>query len=295
MQLATSDVGRRVQEKLLKDLGVGPSGESNGESRGAAATSPQITEDQKVTASRLIQEAYGRGATQDEIDFYASRLASGDKPLEVADFLKTRPEYMEIQTKKRNVEVKAEEAAARAESDKNLLSTQTEFFNRIQPNVTSAFQRAGRIGSSGLANSLAGVAGDLEKERQSYMSGLGYDAAIRREGYNREDFLNSVGRGYEQQLRQSEPAYQQRFNLQNIGNDLRFGFPMRQLERSYGLADSRLNRAYEVEDYGRQQSDFYRAMGQERKRGREAALYGLAGSLLGSGMQGLTYGLMNRK
>lgn len=244
-----------------------------------------LSEDQKAantaTAQRLAQQ-YGQD-DPDTVDFIGKLLASGDSPFEVSQFLQTTPQFQERKAAQESERVKTESAAAREALNQELLKSQQEVFARAQPSIISSYMKAGRLNSSGLQNALAQAQTDLERERQGFLANAGYNDAIRAQGYQREDFVKNNAQAFNQYLRQSEPGYQQRFNVQDAANFANFQQPYNQLARQYQLSDETRQRQYQMEDYNRQQSDFNRYLDQYKKQGRDNALYGLAGTVLGAG------------
>lgn len=275
LNLALSDIGNRKTEGLVKSL----TGEAGG------TTAPVANEQDNARARAIIEQAYGRQATDNEVNYIAKEMLGGMDPYEVEQFLQTTQEYMKRQASIENERVKQEEQAARGELDKQLQASGQEVFARATPQIISQYQKAGRIGSSGLTNALAKAQADIDKERQLYLANAGYDAAIRREGYGRENFVNTNAQAFNQYLRQSEPGYQQQFNLQNIGNQLRYQQPFAALERQYTIQDRRTERGYGMEDYNLQKNDWREALSAQTKNNREAALWQLGGQVLGSAAQ----------
>lgn len=241
----------------------------------------------KEQANTLLKSVYGQDYEDTEglSDFVAERIAEGESAYELSQFLKTTTDY---QTKKAEAEsVKASEEAtgARSALNEELLKTQQQVFERAQPSIISSYMKAGRLGSSGLNAALANAQKDLESERQSYLGNIAYQDYARQSGYKREDFVNSQAAGWNQYLRQNEPAYQQKFSLQGYGNQTRYEQPYANLARQYSLSDEARQRQYSLDDYAMQQSDFNRYLSDYRKQGRESAMYGLLGTALGTAGQ----------
>jgi hypothetical protein len=241
---------------------------------------PPVTEEQKADygsdIERLVQSELGRAATPDEIDFYGKQMAQGESAFELAQFLRTTPEYQKIQSDKENARVTEESKGAREALDAELLKSEEDTFKRALPQIMSSFLNAGRINSSGINSAIARARGDLAKERQSFLANAAYDSSIRQGGYNREDFVNRNRSAFDQYLRQSEPAYQSRL-----------GFDQFATARPFTTADDRLSRSRELDDYYRQQSDFNRYLDQQKNAQRQAGLYGLYGDALGGLLSGL--------
>lgn len=238
-------------------------------------------------AQRLLKTTFGDGYEDPDFQqFLTDRLAEGESAFEVSQFLQTTPQYMEKKSLAENERVKTESAAARESLNQELLRSQQEVFARAQPSIISSYMRAGRLNSSGLQSALAQAQADLEKERQGFLANAGYNDAIRAQGYGREDFVANNAQAFNSYLRQNEPAYQQRFAVNQAQNFANYQQPYNNLNRQYQLSDEARQRQYQIEDYDRQQSDYNRYMSQANKQSRESALYGLLGSAIGGGIQG---------
>ncbi len=232
-------------------------------------------------AARIIKTTLGRDASPDELDFYAGKLAEGEKPYELAQFLQQSPEFQESKAAKENERVKAESDAARGALDQQLLKSEEETFKRSLPTILSSYMKSGRINSSGVDSAIAKERADLASKRQDYIAGLGYQDAVRAQGYNRENFVGGQNQAFQKYLRDSEPYSQRTSALTQLGYTL----PFQQ-------AQDRVGRSREVEDYYRQMNDYNRYLSDSRKQSREAAMYGLAGNVIGAGVSAATYGAM---
>lgn len=241
--------------------------------------------DNQANAQRL-SEQFGQN-DPDTVDFITRLLDSGDSPFEVSEFLQTTPQFQERKAAKENERVKTESAAARESLNQELLKSQQEVFQRAQPSIISSYMKAGRLNSSGLENALTQAQADLERERQGFLANAGYNDAIRAQGYGREDFVRNNAQAFNSYLRQNEPAYQQKFAVNQAQNFANFQQPYNNLARQYQLSDETRQRGYQLEDYNSQKSDFNRYLDQYRSQGRENAMYGLLGSVAGAGMYGL--------
>lgn len=248
-----------------------------------------VTQEHKNTAASIISSVYGRNETQDEVDFFAKELAKGESPYELRQFLMTTPEYQANAAKAERERVRQESAAARDELGKALGVQRDEAFKRALPEILSAYMRSGRLGSSGVDQAIAKANQDLQRESESFLANAAYEDAVRSQGYRREDFVGNRANAFDQYLRQSDPARQRAIGLQGTADSLRFGSPFQQLQAGQGYASDRISRSRELDDYYRQQSDFFRALDNQRKGSREAALYGLLGSGISAGIQGATY------
>lgn len=237
-----------------------------------------------ATAQRLLQQTYGEDFSNPDLQqFLSERLAEGESPFEVAEFLKTTPDYQKKQADIENERVKTESAGAREALNHELLKSQEEVFRRAQPSIIGSYMRAGRLNSSGLQSALAQAQGELEKERQGFLANAGYQDAIRAQGYGRENFVNNQANAFNSYLRQNEPAYQQKFNVQGASNFNTFQQPYNDLSRQYSLSDQARGRSAELADYDRQQSDFYRYLSSQRVNRGQGALRGAAsGAAAGS-------------
>lgn len=252
---------------------------------------PEQTGANKETAQRLVKQTYGEEYNDPDLEeFISSRMAEGESAFELSQFLKTTPEYMKREADVENKRVTQESAAAREALNTELLKSEEEAFARAQPSIISQYMKAGRLNSSGLNNALAQARGDLARERQGYIAQQGFAQQAQQAGYSRENFVNQQAGAFNQYLRQNEPSYQQRFNLQNASNFNRFQVPYQQLGRQQSLNDRTRERQYEIEDYYKQQADYNKAQSEARKFGRQNALYGL----LGAGIGGIT-GAFGRK
>jgi hypothetical protein len=240
---------------------------------------PQIPADKAgqyaETVRSLFQENLGRDPKGYELEHFSKALAGGDDPFLLAMTLQQSPEYSEIKTNKENERVKTESAAALNALNQKLQADDETVFNRALPTIMSSYQKAGRIGSSGVANALTRERARIAQERQSYVAGLDYDNAIRTQGYGREDFVNRGAQAFSQYLRQSEPRYQ--------GNAFAV---QQQYQNPFQLSQGILARQRELADYDRQMSDYDRYADQARRQQGRASLYGLAGNIIGAGIQG---------
>lgn len=331
LSLASVEVGNRAQKKMIKDLfpqsGDVPGGNTgtgsdagSGGVPGIGGNKPTpITDDHRARARQVVTDL-GLPINEREIEFLAGHLAGGESDYEIEQFLMTTPQYLKIQSDAEQARLKAEaeaeremvrqeSGAARQALDIELQRSGDEAFKRAQPEIISSFMRAGRLNSSGLENALARARGDIERDRQTYMGGLGYEDAIRAQGYGRQDFVNRNSQawadyarrndiGFQSYLRQSEPGYQQRFARNELGNRqimagqdaanyMRYQFPLSQLSRLYGMQDQRMQRGYDLEDYGMQRNDYFNALNQQYRQQERLLPYQLGGQLLGAGIQGL--------
>jgi hypothetical protein len=243
-----------------------------------------LTDQQKLdhisTANRLAQGTFGNSNDQDLIGYLSGRLAKGDSPYELSQFLQTTPQYLKKQADDENTRVQQESAAARQALDQQLQQSQQQVFSRAIPNIISSYMRAGRLNSSGLNSALANAQADLERERQGYLANAGYNDAVRAQGYQRDNFVANNNAAFQNYLRQSEPSYQQNLNLQNIGNQLKYQQPYQSL-----------NRQYQLEDYQQQRNDYNNYLNISNKQNQANAIYGLVGSVLGAGAKAGMSGL----
>ena len=223
---------------------------------------PDQTAANQATAQRLAQQ-YGQD-DPDLINFLSEQIAAGESPFEIGQFLQTTPQYLEKKA-----------AQDREAINQELLASEDEVFKRAQPQILSSYLKAGRIGSSGVDSAMANARAELARSRQSMLT-----------GYAREDVVGARNAAFQGYLRQSEPGYQQRFNVQNAQNFNQFQMPYQTLNRQYSLNDQARARQYEIEDYYRQKSDFDRYLSSSGSQSRQAALYGLLGSGISGGLQG---------
>ncbi len=253
-------------------------------------TNPTVASDKAAgfqqSVSGLIQEIFGRAARPDEMEFFSNELAKGVSPYELRDALSQTPEYQQKQADAQQAKFQQESTAARGALDQELQASNLRMIEKASPQIIGQFMKAGRLGSSGVVNALARAQADLDKERQVFLANAAYTDAQRGQGYQREDFVARQNQAYNQYLRQSEPGYQSSL--------LNAQAPYQAQQRQYGLIDQGRQRQYEIDDYNRQQSDYNRYLSDSRRSSRESALYGLGGSLLGAGLQGLTYGYAKR-
>lgn len=219
---------------------------------------PTISDQQSSDASRVIKEIYGRDAQPDEVAFFSKELASGSSPYEIAQFLQQTPEYQ-----------KAQAAKERQAIDQELQASEGQVYEKALPQIIGSYMKAGRLNSSGLDSALANARTELATQRQGLLS-----------GYAREDVVGARNQGFQNYLRQSEPM-----NQRNLG------ISQAAWQRPFELADRTYQRQNEVNDYNRQQSDFYRALDYQRQQSKQTGLYGLGGSALSGILSGATYGL----
>lgn len=271
-KIATLSTTQSVQRQI--DKAVNP-GKYLSEEKKAENTS---------TAQRLLKQTFGDDFNDPDFQqFISERLAEGESAFEVSQFLKTTPDFQRKQADIENQRVQTESQAARQSLDAELLKSEEETFARATPNIISSYMRAGRLDSSGLQNALARARGDLAKERQGFLANAAYSDSIRAQGYKREDFVGGNAQAFNQYLRQNEPAYQQRFALQGASNNLNYQQPFNNLARQYSINDQNRMRAIEIEDYNRQQNDFYRHLNSQRGSGAQGALRGaMTGASVGT-------------
>lgn len=247
-----------------------------------------LSEDKKTantaTADRLLKQTFGDDFSDPDLQqFLSDRLAEGESAFEVAQFLKTTPDFQKRQAEVENQRVQTESQAARQSLDAELLKSEEETFSRATPSIIASYMKAGRLDSSGLQNALSRARGDLARERQGFLANAGYQDSIRAQGYQRENFVGNQAQAFNQYLRQNEPAYQQRFALQGVSNNLNYQQPFNNLARTYALNDQNRMRQFEIEDYNRQQNDFYRYLNSQRGSGAQGALRGaMTGAQAGS-------------
>lgn len=242
---------------------------------------PQIPTDKTGQYAEIVRSLYqenlGRDPKAYELEHFSKQLAGGDDPFLLAMTLQQSPEFQEIKTTKENERVKTESAAAREALNVELLKGEDEAFKRALPTIMSSFQKAGRIGSSGVENALARSRQELERERQGFLANAAYQDSIRAQGYNREDFVNRGAQAFNQYLRQSEPRYQANaYAMQQ------------QYQNPFQLGQGLNARRQELANYDRQMNDYQRFADQARQQQGRADLYGLAGNVLGAGLQAYT-------
>lgn len=237
--------------------------------------SPEKMAGYTQSINQVYQSTLGRDATPDEISYFAKHLATGETPYELQQVLKNSPEYQQAQATLQENKYKTEAAAAREQLNTDLLRQQQEAFAKATPDIIASFQRAGRLGSSGLDAALAKAQRDLESQRQAQIANLAYQDAVRGSGYNREDFLNSQKSAFDQYIRNSQPSYNTALDLAKLS----YTTPL-------NAGTDYLNRYREKADYAQQQSDYNRYLSEQRKAQRESDLYGLFGNILGAGIKG---------
>jgi hypothetical protein len=213
-------------------------------------------------ASQLLASTYGEvfpdyAVDQNEADYIADLLAQGYKPYEIQQELRVGGRYME-----------GKAAKDREMINQELLKSEDEVFAKATPQIIGSYMRAGRLGSSGLNSALANARAELASQRQGALTGIA-----------REDVVGARNTAFQNYLRQSEPGYQQRFNLQNAGNYANFQQPYNNLNRQYQLNDQATARRYEVEDYNTQRNDFLRYIKSQRGGG---GLNVLSGAISGA-------------
>lgn len=120
----------------------------------APAFSGQVTQ--------TFKDLLGRDPTANENDYYGRLLATGNiTPYEIEELVKKTPDY---QTK--------QDTAFRGDLSKELQGYGTEAFGKAKEDILSRYKRAGIEDSSGLDFALSNAAGDIESERQRYLTGL---------------------------------------------------------------------------------------------------------------------------
>lgn len=276
MSLVLTDLGQRKTKELTESI-VNP----------PTPKKPEVTDEHKQTVVGIYNDVFGRAPTQRELDYFGGELASGASPYEMETVLRNSPEYQKKLSDAETARVKQESAAARQSLADELLKQEDVAYERTLPQIIGAYMRAGRLGSSGLDAMLARTRADMAREREGRLANIAYEDAIRQQGYGREDFVNRNTLAFQNYLRQSEPRYQQQFAMQNIGNQLRYQAPFDFLSRLNQLQDARTQRGYGIEDYNIERNDYNRYLSEAKKSGRQNALYGFFGNVLGAGLQGL--------
>jgi len=225
-------------------------------------TNPDVTDTSRQDVTSVFQDLFGRAPTQRELDHYSQDIARGVEgggidPLGLEEYLKTTSEYQTAQA-----------AKDREAINQELLANEEDVFRKAQPQIIGSYMRAGRLNSSGLDSALSKARAELASERQNMLT-----------GYAREDVVGARNTAFQNYLRNSDPAYQQRFAIQGAGNYANFQQPYQDLARQYSLADQARARQYEVADYDRMQSDFMRYLDSTRgSRGGGALLGALSGA-----------------
>jgi hypothetical protein len=237
------------------------------------------------TASEQIKSILGRDATPEETQYFAGELAGGMKPYELQGLLRMTPEFQKTQAESERKAMAEESSAAQTELGNKMQGFSDEAFKRALPEIMGQYMRSGRLNSSGIDSAIARAKADLTAKQQEFLANTAYQTAQQQAGYRREDFTTGAANAYNQYLRQSEPAYQQQFNLQNAGNYATYQSPWDQLRYQQGALQGRTERDYQVSDYARQQSDYNNYLNQQKKSDRTNAIYGLAGNFLGTAAQ----------
>jgi hypothetical protein len=245
-------------------------------------------------AQNLVKTIYGQDYQDSEglTQFVADKIAGGESAYELAQFLKTTPDYQTRQADIESTKATTEAAAQREALNTELVKSQQEVFQKAQPAILSSYMKAGRLNSSSLDAALANAQKDLESQRQGFLANAAYTTAQQQSGYNREDFVNQQNQAYKNQASQSDYSMQQNANLQNIGNQLTYQQPYNDLSRYYNLSDQARQRQYDLEDYAAQRSDFYNALSEQKKQQKQNAIYGLLGSAIGGASQAGTAALL---
>lgn len=244
-----------------------------------AVMNPSISDGNRASAAGIIKQMYGRDASQDEIDYFAKELAAGTSAYELGQFLTQTPEY---QTKIAEAERQrvATEAKALQDELRTSLAQQNDIaFQKAIPNILSSYMKAGKLNSSGVDSAVAQAKAQLQQQQEQYLAGLQYENAIRQQGYGREDFLNANRLGYQNQQETNAANQRQQQALLGYSNYAQYQSPWDSMNRQYALSDARTQRANELQDYYMQQADYNSQMSAQRRAQREAALYGLGGSL----------------
>lgn len=247
---------------------------------------PEQLAKNKETASRLISGSFGSDFSDPDFEeFISLQLAKGTSPYELTQLIQQDPRYIQRQQEIEKDRVSKEALSARNALSQSLLDQEDVAFDRTKKSIIGSFMSAGRLNSSGLDAALARARENLQRDRQAFLANIGYEDAVRQQGYGRENFLGRQNSSYQNYLRASEPGYQQQFNIQNAKNYANFQSPWDRLNRSYSVSDSLRQRGYENEDYFRSKNDYFEALGRQGKMQTEAALYGFGGQLLGSAGQ----------
>lgn len=234
---------------------------------------PVISDTNNAAVAQVFQSVLGRDPTGNELSHFSKELANGDvSGYDLEQFLTQTPEYLKTQSEKENQRVATESSAARQALDAELLKSEEETFKRALPQIISSYMRAGRIGSSGVDSMIAKERSRLAQERQGFLANAAYNDSIRSQGYRREDFVGANAQAFNQYLRQSEPAYQNRLAGSQAQNFLNYQAP-------YNI----LSRQQEVDDYNRQRNDYLSYLSSQRGSGAQGALRGaLAGATAGA-------------
>jgi hypothetical protein len=257
---------------------------SAGTTDGTGETTPTTAQAQREdTARQIIQEQYGRDATDVELDFYTKALAQGISPYELQITIQQTPEYIERQNQIQQEKYKAESQAMLGDLQTNMLAQEEEAFKRATPQILAEYMRSGRINSSGLDSAITNSRAKLAKDRENYMAQLQYQNAVTGLGYNREDYVNNQGNAYQNYLRQTEPDYQANAWL-----------AMNKAQMPYAQASDRLTRAQQIQDFYMQQNSYDKYLQQMMRGQDKAGMYGLYGNIAGGVLGGLTGGLFNK-
>ena len=216
--------------------------------------------------NQLIADAFGADFSDpDFAEFLSTQAANGVTPYELTQMIQQDPRYLKKQQDAEKATMTAEATAARDALSQSLVGQEDAAFDRTKSSIMGSFMGAGRLNSSGLDAALARARENLQRDRQAFLGNIAYDDSVRQQGYKRDDFMGRQQQGYQNFLRQNEPMYQQRFNVQDTSNYAKF------------------KRPYEMEDYNLQRNDYFSGLDRQRKMQREAAIYGLAGNVLGAG------------
>lgn len=241
-----------------------------------------ITEDQKKgfsdTANRLISDAFGADFQDPYFaEFVSIQAAKGITPYELTQMIKQDPRFIKKEQDVERARIGTEAAGARQALSDSLLAQEDVAFDRTKSSIIGSFMGAGRLNSSGLDAALARSRENLQRDRQAFLGNIGYEDAVRQQGYGREDFIGRQGGAYQNYIRQSEPGYQTEF--------ARMGGPLASLNRFSNLSNTLTNRSFDTQDYARSKNDYLDAIGRYNRGSRDAALYGFGGNLLGSAGQ----------
>lgn len=163
--------------------------------------------------SRLFGETLGRGADQDELDYYGRLLATEQiTPYEVEQLLKNTNEFRT-----------AEDTRFRSSLSDELRGYDTKFFNDAQESVLRRASRAGggSSTSSALDFALTNLMGDIAERRGQYLAGVSAQQYGSNKDAARQDYLGTMDRylrerDYERNTSDRERDYFRNRSDQNL-------------------------------------------------------------------------------
>lgn len=259
---------RRVTDKQFEELKKPPE-------------RAEVTDDHRRNAEQLLRDTFGpdEPLQADAVDFFAGQLAEGVDPFLVRQDIEQTRQFQDLQSRRELERRQADFDAAINNIQASSLQTEEEVFRRAVPDIISQFQRAGRLGSSGLESALSRVRGDLAREREQFINNLRSQQAFEQQGFSGQNFQTNSANAINNFLRQIAP---QQVAALGIGQ-FRGQIPGLQFQNRIGQQADLTNRLRGLQDFNTQRNDFLSFFERSQRAQREADLYGLYGQL-GAGL-----------